>query len=138
MISEPSEDITICEDTQEDISFIFKGHANGAVLTFDWYKDGEIVTAQNGKIELEVSDPEGPNGEYTGTLTIIDPESGVDGDSGVYYVVVDGPDYFTCSEATSKTFTFRVDPRPEAPTVADQQFCLNEDAGNLNCNRRRW
>ncbi len=131
VISEPSEDITICEDTQKDISFIFKGHANGAVLTFDWYKDGEIVTAQNGKIELEVSGPVGSNGEYTGILTIIDPESGEDGDSGVYYVMVDGPDYFTCPEATSKTFTFRVDPRPEAPTVTDKQFCLDVDAGNL-------
>lgn len=130
-ITEPSQDITICEDSQDEISFLFRGHANGAILDFDWYKDGNIVNPVSNKIEIGVTGPDGPNGEYTGTLTIIDPEAGENGDSGVYYVVVDGPDYFTCPEATSKTFTFRVDPRPEAPTVSNQQFCLNEDAGNL-------
>ncbi|CAL65379.1 T9SS type A sorting domain-containing protein [Christiangramia forsetii] len=131
IITEPSEDITICEDTQDEISFLFIGHANGAILDFNWYKDGNLVTAQNGKIAISVTGPDGPNGEYTGELTITDPQSGENGDSGVYYVVVDGPDYFTCPEATSKTFTFRVEPRPEAPSVTDRQYCLEDNAGSL-------
>ncbi|MCH4821720.1 T9SS type A sorting domain-containing protein [Gramella lutea] len=131
VITEPTEDITICEDEEEEITFVFMGYANGAPLTFDWIKDGEIVTEIPGKIDIDVSGPSGTNGEYTGTLTIIDPQPGDDGDSGVYWVSVDGPDYFTCPEATSKTFTFRVEPRPEPPTVTSNQYCLNEDAGNL-------
>ncbi len=131
VITEPTEDITICEDEEEEITFVFMGYANGAPLSFDWIKDGEIVTEIPGKIDLEISGPTGANGEYTGTLTITDPQAGDDGDSGVYWVSVDGPDYFTCPEATSKTFTFRVDPRPEPPTVTSNQYCLNEDAGFL-------
>ncbi|MCB7481455.1 T9SS type A sorting domain-containing protein [Christiangramia sediminis] len=131
VITEPTEDIIICEDQEEQVTFLFKGHANGAPLTFEWIKDGQVVTEVTNKIEMNVSEPSGPNGEYTGTLTIIDPESGETGDSGVYWVTVDGPDYFTCPEATSKTFTFRVDPRPEAPSVTSQQFCLDVNAGNL-------
>jgi len=131
VITEPTEDITICEDQEQQVTFLFKGHANGAPLTFQWIKDGEPVTEVTNKIEMNVSEPSGSNGEYTGTLTIIDPESGETGDSGVYWVTVKGPDYFTCPEATSKTFTFRVDPRPEAPAVTNEQFCLDVDAGNL-------
>ncbi|WP_418227726.1 LamG-like jellyroll fold domain-containing protein [Christiangramia sp. ASW11-125] len=130
-ITEPSEDITICEDSREDITFTFKGHANGAILNFDWIKDGEIVTEEAGKIDIDVLGPSGTNGEYTGTLTITNPTAGENGDSGEYWVVVDGPDYFTCSEATSNKFTFRVEARPPNPVTEDLTLCLNEEAGNL-------
>ena len=131
VITEPSEDVTICEDSKEKIEFLFKAHAKGAPLTFQWIKDGTPVTEITNKIEMMVSDPQGDLGEYTGTLTIYDPESGANGDSGEYAVNVYGPDYFTCSEGTSKTFTFRVEPRPGAPSVSNDEFCLNEIAGNL-------
>ncbi|WP_026914357.1 LamG-like jellyroll fold domain-containing protein [Christiangramia portivictoriae] len=142
-ITEPSEDITICEESQDDITFTFKGHANGAILDFKWIKDGETVIEQEGKIDIEVEGPVGTNGEYTGTLTITNPTAGEDGDSGEYWVVVDGPDYFTCSEATSNKFTFRVESRPPKPETVDLTLCLNEEAGNLTAtvedgNETRW
>jgi hypothetical protein len=142
-ITEPSEDITICEDSREDITFTFKGHANGAILNFDWIKDGEIVTEEAGKIDIDVLGPSGTNGEYTGTLTITNPTAGENGDSGEYWVVVDGPDYFTCSEATSNKFTFRVEARPPNPVTEDLTLCLNEEAGNLTAtvedgNETKW
>lgn len=133
-ITEPSEDLTICEDEEPEVEFTFIGHANGAELNFQWMKDGQPVTAINGKIEMTEVGPEGANGQYTGKLKIIDPEPGESGDSGVYYVVVDGPDYFTCPEATSKTFTFNVIARPEAPTYTDAEYCLDAEAGNLTAN----
>ncbi|MDR5589565.1 T9SS type A sorting domain-containing protein [Christiangramia sp. SM2212] len=143
VITEPSEDITICEQEVEEISFEFIGHANGSALTFKWMKNGVEVTEIEDKIAISQSGPTGDNGEYTGTLTIVNPTSGDSGDSGDYYVVVDGPDYFTCSEATSKTFTFRVEARPPKPETTDLIFCLNEEAGTLSAdgesgNEIRW
>ena len=140
IITEPLEDITICEDQEEFVEFTFRGNAGGAALTFKWMKDGQEVIEDEGKIDFINSESAG---EYTGILKITDPEPGAAGDSGVYYVVVKGPDYFTCPEGTSKTFTFRVEPSPGAPSVSNEEYCLNETAGNLTAagedgNEIRW
>ncbi|HKJ47654.1 MAG TPA: LamG-like jellyroll fold domain-containing protein, partial [Christiangramia sp.] len=65
------------------------------------------------------------NGEYTSILKISDPELD---DSGVYWVEVNGPDYFTCSEGTSNSFSFSVKEADGPPTAEDVIYCLNDDA----------
>ncbi|MEO2128045.1 MAG: hypothetical protein ABGW91_07770 [Christiangramia sp.] len=129
IIVKPTEDLTICEEDYTEITFEFIAHANGAPLTFQWIKDGNPINDDGVNYDMEVSAPQGTNGEYTGTLTILDI---AEEDSGVYAVEIDGPEYFTCPQATSKNFTFRVNPIPDNPETTDLTFCLNDTASNLS------
>lgn len=122
IITKPVEDITICEDDYETLSFEYEAHANGAELSFQWIKDGISINETAEKYLMTKSGPNGDDGIYTGKLTI----QNIDlNDDGIYAVEIDGPDYFTCSEATSKTFTFRVNKRPAEPVTAAVNYCLN-------------
>ncbi|QED36231.1 T9SS type A sorting domain-containing protein [Antarcticibacterium arcticum] len=122
VIIKPAEDITICEDDYESLSFDYEAHANGAELTFQWIKDGNPINEVADKYVMTKSGPTGTDGVYTGTLTILNIDSN---DDGIYAVIIDGPDYFTCPEATSKSFTFRVNKRPDKPVTATVEYCLN-------------
>lgn len=123
VIIKPTEDITVCDKDLNQITFEFVAHANGAELQFTWIKDGVDLGANPGKYSFNVSAPTGDLGEYSGTLTILDVNPD---DSGVYAVRIQGPDYFTCSDATSKTFTFRVDPLPDAPGITNISYCKDD------------
>ena len=125
IITEPSEDITICENQVEYVEFTFAASAGGAPLEYKWMKDGVEVTEDPGKIDFI---PTESGGEYTSILKITDP---LEGDSGVYWVVVEGPDYFTCSDATSNSFSFSVNTADDAPTTTDITYCINDDAAAL-------
>ncbi|AVR45537.1 hypothetical protein C7S20_09810 [Christiangramia fulva] len=128
IITKPVEDKTICEEDFDTLSFEYEAHANGAALTFTWIKDGNPISQTSGKYTMTETGPTGTDGVYSGTLTI---ENITTDDSGVYAVAIDGPDYFTCPEATSKTFTFRVNARPSAPATTDLEYCLNSSAAAL-------
>ena len=126
IIVEPAAPETFCDEEIQEIQFNFVAHANGAPLTFSWIKDGNTLAEVSGKIEMTVSAP--VDGEYTGTLTIYNVTLS---DNGVYAVKVKGPDYFTCPEATSKTFSLSVSPLPEAPVVQDIAYCQGDIAAPL-------
>ncbi len=122
VIVKPAEDITICEDDYQTLSFAYEAHANGAPLTFQWIKDGAPISETTDKYVMTQTGPSNSaEGTYTGTLTIQNIDTS---DDGVYAVEIDGPEYFTCSEATSKTFTFRVNPRPDKPETSAVNYCL--------------
>ncbi|TRO64045.1 T9SS type A sorting domain-containing protein [Christiangramia sabulilitoris] len=131
-ITKPAEDVTICEDDYESLSFEYEAHANGAPLNFQWIKDGNPINPNSGKYSMNATGPTGTEGVYTGTLTI---ENINTNDDGVYWVEIDGPDYFTCAAATSKTFTFRVNPRPAPPVTSDIVYCLNDPAVELTATK---
>lgn len=140
VITKPTEDITVCDNEVPDITFNFVAHSNGAELDFTWIKDGEDISPNPAKYELNVDGPNGALGEYSGTLKInnINPD-----DSGVYAVRISGPDYFTCPDATSKTFTFRVNPLPPAPVTTPLFYCKGDTAELLTAdaesgNEVRW
>ncbi|MFD2516525.1 Ig-like domain-containing protein [Salinimicrobium flavum] len=121
IITKPVEDQTICEDDYETLSFEYEAHANGAELSFQWIKDGSPINELADKYQMTRSGPDA-DGVYTGTLTILNIDLS---DDGIYAVEIDGPEHFTCSEATSKSFTFRVNKRPEKPVTAAVEYCLN-------------
>lgn len=129
IITKPAEDVTICEDEISTISFDYEAHANGAPLTFQWIKDGNPISNLTNKYTITESET---GGVYTGTLTI----DNIDlNDDGVYAVEISGPDYFTCPSATSKSFTFRVKPRPGKPGTENIEICLNEEASELTATK---
>ncbi|MFV8226813.1 LamG-like jellyroll fold domain-containing protein [Christiangramia aquimixticola] len=125
IITKPTEDITICDKEAEEITFEFVAHANNATLDFIWIKDGETlnVNNNNSKYSATVSDPVGPDGEYSGFLTIFNPNPN---DTGVYAVRIIGPSSFNCPEAISKTFTFSVTELPEPPVTVNVVACLGD------------
>ncbi|GAB2768195.1 hypothetical protein GCM10010465_11850 [Actinomadura fibrosa] len=123
IITKPVEDITICEDDYQSLTFEYEANAKGAPLTFQWIKDGNPIYPSQGKYVMTETGPTGADGVYSGKLTI---ENININDDGVYAVEIDGPDYFTCAAATSKTFTFRVNPRPGAPETSPVEYCLGE------------
>lgn len=132
VITKPVEDMTICEDEYQTLTFEYEAHANGAELSFQWIKDGAPISATEGKYVIYTSDPYGTDGVYTGSLTI----ENIDlYDDGVYAVKIIGPEHFTCSEATSKTFTFRVNPRPANPSTVDVEYCLGATATALTATK---
>lgn len=128
IIIKPTEDLSFCDDTREEVSFEFIAHAKGAVLTFTWIKDGNEMTIDQSKYITTISEPLGENGEYTGTLTIKELNLS---DNGVYAVRIEGPDYFTCSAATSKTFRLDILPLPTAPNTENITYCQNATADPL-------
>ena len=128
IIIKPTEDQTFCDKEISEIIFEFIAHANNAPLTFTWIKDGADITPDGSKYLAVVSAPQGENGEYTGALTV--KEIGLD-DNGVYAVRIEGPDYFTCAEATSKTFTLNINPLPEAPSTTAIQYCKGDETSAL-------
>ncbi|SOC78708.1 Por secretion system C-terminal sorting domain-containing protein [Salinimicrobium sediminis] len=132
IIIKPAEDITICENDVTTMSFEYEAHANGAELIFQWIKDGVEINPTSGKYVMEATGPEGENGVYTGVLTI----QNIDvSDDGVYAVRINGPESFTCPEATSKSFTFRVNPRPGPPVTTAVEYCLNETPSALTATK---
>ena len=128
VIIKPTEDQTFCDKEITEITFEFIAHANNAPLSFTWIKDGADISPDGAKYIAVVSAPQGENGEYTGTLKITD--IGVP-DNGVYAVRINGPDYFTCSEAVSKTFSLNINPLPEAPVTEAVQYCKGDVATAL-------
>ncbi|NJW51918.1 T9SS type A sorting domain-containing protein [Salinimicrobium oceani] len=129
IIIKPTEDLTFCDQERADVTFEFIAHAKGAALTFTWIKDGvEIPGTNTDRFEFDLTGPVGANGEYTGTFKIIEPNPS---DNGVYAVRIKGPEYFTCSDATSKTFTLNVTALPEPPTVEPVVLCQGETASPL-------
>lgn len=125
VIIKPTEDQTFCDKEITTITFEFIAHANNAPLSFTWIKDGVEITPDNSKYFATVSDPAGENGEYTGELKI--DGIGVD-DNGVYAVKINGPEYFTCSEAVSKTFALNINPLPEPPATDPIVYCKGDTA----------
>ncbi|WP_029038320.1 Ig-like domain-containing protein [Salinimicrobium xinjiangense] len=130
VIIKPTEDLTFCDQEREGVTFEYIAHANGAALTFTWIKDGaDISNATSDRYSFTTTGPSGDNGEYSGTMTISGPNPA---DNGVYAVRISGPDYFTCSDATSKTFTLNVTPLPEPPTTEPVVLCQGETAEPLS------
>ena len=123
IIVKPTEDLEFCHQDRADVTFEFIAHAKGAPLTFTWIKDGADIPGTNtSRFTFATSEPQGENGEYTGTFKISDPNPS---DNGVYAVRIEGPDYFTCSDAVSKTFTLNVNPLPDPPGTSDLVYCQN-------------
>ena len=129
IIIKPVEDETYCENDITEQTFEYIAHANGAELTFVWIKDGaEIPTNNPTKYTFSKQGPTGVNGEYSGKLTILDLDVA---DNGKYAVKITGPTSFTCSEATSKTFTLSIKDQPEAPVTSDLTYCQFDVAAAL-------
>ncbi len=130
IIIKPVVDETFCENDKTVQTFEYIAHANGAELTFVWIKDGvELPTNNPAKYSFNKTGPDGADGEYSGTLTISDL---VVADNGKYAVKITGPDSFTCSEATSKTFTLSIKDQPDAPLTTDITYCQYDNALALN------
>ncbi len=127
IIIKPAEDETFCENDVTEITFEYIAHANGAELTFEWIKDNVVLTDAT-KYTFERSGPTGATGEYSGKITI---NNLAVTDNGAYAVQIKGPDSFTCSEATSKTFTLSINDQPDAPTTADLTYCQGDVASAL-------
>ena len=129
IIIKPTEDLEFCNQSREDVTFEFIAHAKGAPLTFTWIKDGADIPGTNtSKFEFELTGPVGDDGEYTGTFKILGPNPS---DNGVYAVRINGPDYFTCSDAVSKTFTLNINPLPDPPGTEDIVYCQNAESSPL-------
>ena len=129
IIIKPVVDETFCENDKTVETFEYIAHANGAELTFVWIKDGvELPTNNPAKYSFNKTGPTGANGEYSGTLTISDL---VVEDNGKYAVKITGPDSFTCSEATSKTFTLSIKDQPDAPATTNLTYCQGDVASAL-------
>lgn len=128
IIIKPAENLSFCDQDFNEITFEYIAHAKGTELDFTWIKDGADLNVDQNKYETTRSGPSGVNGEYTGTLTInnVNPS-----DNGRYAVRIKGPDYFTCPDATTKTFTLSVTPLPTAPKIQDITYCQGETASPL-------
>ncbi len=127
IIIKPAEDETFCENDVTEITFEYIAHANGAPLTFEWIKDNVVLTDPT-KYTFERSGPTGATGEYSGKITI---NNLAVSDNGAYAVQIKGPDSFTCSEATSKTFTLSINDQPDAPSTEDLSYCQGDTASAL-------
>ncbi|RKS43448.1 putative secreted protein (Por secretion system target) [Gillisia mitskevichiae] len=127
IIIKPAEDETFCENDVTEITFEFIAHANGAPLTFEWIKDNNTINA-GGNYTMITTGPTGPTGEYNGKLTISNLTTS---DNGAYAVKIKGPDYFTCQDATSKSFTLSIKDQPEPPLTADLTYCQGDIASSL-------
>ncbi len=129
VIIKPTEDLSFCDDTREEVTFEFIAHAKGAPLSFTWVKDGaDIPNTNTERFIFDVTGPVGEDGQYTGTFQILGPNPS---DNGVYSVRIKGPDYFTCSDAETKTFTLNVNPLPNPPGTENVVYCQNAAASPL-------
>ncbi len=105
IIEEPINEIPICGDGFSEVSMKFIANANGAPLTFTWYKGNTPVddSDENITITTELADE---NGRYEGTLEIINVTTAYNGD---YYVEIRGAfrvHLFYCSHQ-SFSITFK-------------------------------
>jgi len=126
IISDPDANQVFCDQEKADVIFEFIAHANGAPLEFTWLKNGVDLNVSPGKYIVTLTPTGDANNSYSGKLEIINPNPS---DNGVYAVRIKGPDYFTCSDATSKTYTLNVNPLPPNPTTAGEIFyCKDETA----------
>lgn len=122
VIEEPLTEVPICGDGFSEVIMKFIAHANGAPLTFKWYKGNVVVDESDPNISI-ITDPADSNGRYTGTLTIKNVTTAYNGD---YYVEVSGPDEFTCTTAVTNPFQLRLNEIPDLPVVQDLVVCQNE------------
>ncbi|TVZ27340.1 putative secreted protein (Por secretion system target) [Gillisia sp. Hel_I_86] len=127
IIIKPAEDETFCENDVTEITFEYIAHANGAPLTFEWIKVNNVITA-GGNYTMTTSGPTGVTGEYSGKLII---SNLTVADNGAYAVKIKGPDYFTCPDATSKSFTLSIKDQPDAPETTDISYCQGDVASAL-------
>ncbi|MBO2542812.1 T9SS type A sorting domain-containing protein [Salegentibacter sp. BDJ18] len=128
IIEEPVTEVPICGDGFSEVTMKFIAHANGAPLTFTWYKGNAVVDDSDENITI-TTQPADENGRYAGTLEIINVTTNYNGD---YYVEVQGPAEFTCSTAVTNPFQLRLNEVPEPPTVANFEYCQYEEAPALS------
>src|SRR5690606_4674395 len=103
VIITPTKDEEFCQQDRTEVTFLFEAHAKGAQLTFTWIKNGvDIPNSNTDRFKFNLTGPVGDDGIYTGTFQILNPNPA---DNGTYSVRIKGPDYFTCSDAETKTFT---------------------------------
>ncbi|MBI6118007.1 T9SS type A sorting domain-containing protein [Salegentibacter maritimus] len=124
-IQEPVSEVPICGDGFSEANMQFIASANGAPLTFTWYKGNTPVNESDPNISITISEQ---NGTYTGILEIINVTTAYNGD---YFVEIQGPSEFTCATAVSNPFQLRLNEIPEPPTVQDFEYCQFEDAPAL-------
>lgn len=123
IIEEPVTEVPICGDGFSEVTMKFIAHANGAPLTFTWYKDNVEVDAALDENITITTQPADENGRYEGTLEIVNVTTDYNGD---YYVEVQGPEDFTCSTAVTNPFQLRLNEVPAVPEVEDLVVCQNE------------
>ncbi|SKB79522.1 Concanavalin A-like lectin/glucanases superfamily protein [Salegentibacter holothuriorum] len=127
IIEEPVKEVPICGDGFSEVNLKFIAHANGAPLTFTWYKGNTIVDDTDANITI-TTQPADENGKYEGILEIINVTTAYNGD---YYVEIQGPSEFTCSTAVTNPFQLRLNEIPEQPTVEKFEYCQFENAPAL-------
>ena len=123
IIEEPQFPVPICGDGFSEVTMKFIAHANGAPLTFTWYKDNvEIDANSDSNITITTGSPDG-DGKYEGTLHLANITTDYNGD---YYVEISGPVEFTCSTAVTNPFQLRLNEMPELPKIEDLVVCQYE------------
>ena len=123
VIEEPITEVPICGDGFSEVTMKFIAHANGAPLTFTWYKDNvEVDASLDSNVTITTGSPD-ENGKYEGTLHLANITTAYNGD---YYVEVKGPEEFTCSTAVTNPFQLRLNEIPELPVIEDLVVCQNE------------